>query len=225
MSQNLSIQKRKLIREGSILGGILLVLGLLAGGSDYMASSNETQITALQAQFNSNMSLLTDLENKYQMIKESVDEYTHIKQQITDGFYTLDREKAQEVLARIGKQHRIDKINTQMSPIETYATPEATFQRADVQFSDVRLSFQAMSDMHVYALVDSLMKELPGIKKITGLSISAVKPFSNELLLEMGAGKRPEMVNAEITFLWMGIRLFPVDAAGNPIPPAPGAQP
>lgn len=227
MSLNIQIQKKKLIKEGSIAFAVVAILGGLAGFSNYMASRNEQQISMLQGQFNGYMGQLSELERKYQLIKESVEEYLQIKKKIKAGYYTLDREKAKEILSDIGKKHRIDKISTQMSPIETLTMPDATFQRADVQFSDVRLSFKAMSDLHVYAFIDSLMQELPGVKKITGLSISMTDKFSNGALIDMSSGKKPEIVNAEISFLWMGIRLFDLDPSGNPIPPpAPtGATP
>lgn len=227
MSQNIQIQRKKLIKESLIAFAAVAVLGALAATSDYLASRNESQIATLQGQLNNSTGQLTEMEHKYQVIKDSVEIYLEIKKQINTGYYTLDREKAKEILSGIGKKHRIDKIETQMSPIETLTMPGVSLQRADVQFSDVRLSFRAMSDMHVYAFIDSLMRELPGVKKITGLTISMVGSFSNESLADMSTGKKPEIMNAEITFFWMGIRLFDLDSSGNPIPPSasPGAAP
>ncbi|MFO1241908.1 MAG: hypothetical protein U1E36_01695 [Rickettsiales bacterium] len=227
MSHNVEIQKKRLIKEGAIALIVLLVLGGLAGLASYLASQNEQKILMLQGQFNAAMGQLSDLERKHEIIKESVDEFLKIKSDIKSNYYNLNREKASEVLSNVGREHRIDKIDTQMSPIETLSMPEATFQRADAQFSDIHLTFKAMSDLHVYAFIESLMQELPGIKKMTSLRITPLDSFKSQDLVDMSTGKKPELVQAEVSFLWLGIRLFPLDPSGNPIPPqpAPGATP
>lgn len=223
MNTNLQVQKKKLTKEAIIVFGVLAVLGSLAGGMTYMASENEVQIAALQGQFNSYMGQLSDLERKHEIIKESVDEFLRIKKDIAAGQYDLNREKALDTLAKIGKAHRIDKIDTQLSPVETLTIPEGTFQRADAQFSDVKLTFKTMTDLHAYAFIDDVMQQMPGIKKITFLRISPLDTFKNEDIVDISQGKKPELIQAEISFLWLGIRLFPLDPSGNPIPPPPSS--
>lgn len=223
MSANLQAQKKKLTKEGIIVFAVLAVLGSIAGGMTYMASQNEAMIATLQGQFNSYMGQLSDLERKHEIIKESVDEFLKIKKDISAGQYDLNREKALDILAQIGKAHRIDKIDTQLSPVETLTIPEGTFQRADAQFSDVKLTFKTMTDLHAYAFIDDVMQQMPGIKKVTFFRISTLDTFQNDDLVDISQGKKPELIQAEVSFLWLGIRLFPLDPSGIPIPPPPPA--
>lgn len=219
MSTNFQVQKKKLIKESIIVGITLAVLGAFAATMSYMATQNEVQIATLQGQFNANMGMLSDLERKHEIIKEAVDEFLKIKKDINAGNYDLNREEALEILANIGKTHRIDKIDTQLSPVETLTIPEGAFQRADAQFSDVKLTFKTMTDLHAYAFVDDVINQMPGIKKITYFRISPLDSFRDEDLVDMSQGKKPELVQAEISFLWLGIRLFELDPSGQPIPP------
>jgi hypothetical protein len=60
--------------------------------------------------------------------------------------------------------------------------------------------------MHVYAFLNELKEQFPGYVKINTVSINRDRALTNDILLQLSRGSQPELVTAEISFLWLGLR-------------------
>ncbi len=70
---------------------------------------------------------------------------------------------------------------------------------------EMKLEFQAMSDMHVFSFIKDFVKQAPGVVRIDGLSLKRKGDMNNATLSQMNAGQLIFLVDANVKFSWIGI--------------------
>ena len=94
-----------------------------------------------------------------------------------------------------------------------------------VNFSEVTVDLEAISDMHVYALLKAIQNDLPGVSGISKMSLTKDKAVTEEILRSISQ-KGPEgLVKGNIKFIWYGINPLedkvPVPNVARPATAAP----
>lgn len=89
---------------------------------------------------------------------------------------------------------------------------------------DMQIEMDAISDLHVYSFLDQLVKQAPGLIRVTKLEVSRKADMNGETYAQMAGGIATENATALLEFLWIGIQPK-VTAAPATTPAAPGGPP
>lgn len=208
--------KKQLVK----LGAIVIVANALLGAAFFAAlefySQGRTEVETIEREIRDKKQRLSQLEEKFNIYEGSYYAYTNLYNRLSRGQFALDIHRARAALDALRKRHRISDMSVNISSQEIFgqeatasSTPAAGTTTEYVGFQpiirEVVLKFGAPSDVHVYALVDSIVNVFPGFIRIQAVSIRQLKPFDAEVIRSVREGNIIEMVDSEIKFQWIGI--------------------
>ncbi len=163
--------RKRLTVETGIAAAVLFVL---AGVNYYLDSeimTNTQQETALQGNILGIAQQISDLERKYDLLKSSLLEFKALKQKQEDGNFNVSRTETKDMFDKLRKEYRISNLTLSVTP-ETPKTGEAYSRKtSQIMESNVTIQFDALSDLHVFAFMQSLTDTLPGFLSISDFSI------------------------------------------------------
>lgn len=67
---------------------------------------------------------------------------------------------------------------------------------------DAKLTFSALSDLHVFSLLEALSSQLPGIIEFTRVTITKKKDLNASALARISTGAKADLIDAELQFNW-----------------------
>ena len=70
---------------------------------------------------------------------------------------------------------------------------------------EMKIEFQAISDMHVFSFLKDFIKQAPGVVRIDSISLKRKGDMNNAVISQLTAGQAVFMVDASIKFSWIGI--------------------
>lgn len=199
-------ERNRLIKEVvkfTAIAGVCLAVYL---GASMWASSVEqskTQNTARTAQLQTE---ITNLRTKVDSSGSAQKIYTGLVESRGNEDFEIDNEKVRAVLQELVKRHRIsisDKL--EYSAERDFKHPELTTVTTPIKVrQEAKLRFAAISDLHVYAFMQSLSRELPGIIKFTQFKITRKVMVDEDAIAQLALGRTINTVEAEVTFDWFG---------------------
>ena len=197
--------KRQLVRSAVFFSCAITILGV-AGylSSDFLDKKN---IKVRQEQSNINVlhSRISQLEQKFNIYETSFSTYNSLDQKLKDGNFKLDAAQAKVILNQLRQKHRITNLTLQMTVQNRYGQENISNVGIEPVFREVTLTLAALSDLHIYAFKEDLEKSLPGYIHFTKATLQRTRPLSDDILREVSVGSTPALVNATITFVWLGI--------------------
>jgi hypothetical protein len=200
----LQILKRRLIISGIV---IFIIIGGLIGGwffSEDLAQQKDTAVLQARANINVYQARIAQSEQKFNIYETSFTAYNELNKRIKNGDFVLDLQKARKNLNALRLQHRLNNFSIQMSQQVRYGQEDANTVGVEPVFREVRISFSALSDVHIYAFIKNLEKML-GYIHFTKINLIRTRPLSDDTLREVSRGSTPSLISAELAFLWMGI--------------------
>ncbi|MBY0354228.1 MAG: hypothetical protein K2Q12_00700 [Rickettsiales bacterium] len=193
-----------------IYGGVLCVLGGIALG---LTSYGESATQNLQTATNALQALsaqIAEMERKNNIINTSIKQYKALKLRIDKDEFNLDPLTAQERLNSLRKDYQLSNPKVSFTPEVDVLTSPAfqKFPSIIVSFSEVTLQFTTLTDLHVYSFLNALKTQFPGIIKTTSVRLSrnGTAVDTKAITAIVYSGDEPQLMDAEIKFLWIGIR-------------------
>ena len=217
--------KKRLWKESLIVAVILLLLGgctyyltLVLDEEDHNSKQLETQVNTIVATMNT-------LRDKFSLVQKNANLYQEIlKKSAYDGL-NVNREFLRERFRQLNSAFYLSGNSTNMDAPQEMTGPNYKRVAASMMSSAIKSHFFALSDEDVYSLVASLERDLTGAVKFNRLAVSRKGLPTEETLASIRKSGRAELVETEMEFLWLGIKMAEEAPAKTPngAAPAPGA--
>ncbi|TAE82395.1 MAG: hypothetical protein EAZ74_00495 [Alphaproteobacteria bacterium] len=196
---------KRVIRASVIAGVIVALLATALYFVDEYRTEQNSEFMSLEQRTLQESARLADLEEKYHVYESSFSSYQEIHGKLKNEAYDLSTSKAQAILERLRKKHRISNLIVEMSPKRSYSQSAQKFVGFHPIYRRIKIRCGAMTDVHVNLFAAQIMKLFPGRVHPVRIQMNRVRPFSQEVLSTVSKGASPVVVEAEITFLWLGI--------------------
>jgi hypothetical protein len=212
--------KQKMIKEGAIAAGAIFILSGLAFGITSYEESVAADLLNANNNVNALSSQITDIERKKNIISTSIKEYKDLRARLDKNEFTLDPISAQEKLNNIRKEFQLNEPKVEFKEeVELTSPAYQDYPSITATFREVNLTFKALTDLHVYSFLNALKTEFPGLIKVNEVQIKRLNRIDTNVIKGIViAGQEPELIEANIKFLWIGLRLKDDQsmAGGNP---------
>lgn len=219
--------KKQLLKEGIIFLALLLALGGGVFALTLLSDSYLNDKQALQGKVQDITTQAKVLKEKYFRVQQNTALYQEAMQKMTDNQLMINRQSMRDSFDQFKQQYFLNSLRLSASAVTDMK--DAKYKRTNyiMVSSDVETSFDALSDEHIYSLIDAMEKRLPGASRLTKCTITRTQKLSNEAFRTISQKAVYPVVRGELKFLWLGIK--PVDAVtdnanANPNPisnPAP----
>lgn len=203
--KNKHLKKRLLLESLAFIA----VLGVLGGALNYLIGMHEeqerdnntvnTQLTALRNE-------LQALDGKYNGWRQNNALYETAIKKKKQGRLMPDRAQIRSLFTRYNEQFMLSETSLQMQPLQELEGAEYKRPTANMVYSVVTVSFNALNDLDVYRLIQAIEKDFSGAVKMRSVSITKRNKASKEILASISQTGPLDMVAATITFFWVGIR-------------------
>lgn len=199
---------KKLIKEVIIfvlivvfLGGSALYVFNYVQGQEKRENDAQNSIRQIESQINS-------IKANYDKANVSIDLYREVSERFVNKTLETDDEALRTILLRLRDKYRLSQLNLKLDPKKPFQIDSVITNNSvvDLNYSRVELKLGAMSDVHLYSFVASLNQELPGIVRITELSVQREKALTNDALFRISKGAVPQIVAANLVFYWLDLR-------------------
>ena len=163
------------------------------------------QVRQEQSNINVYHSRIDQLEQKFHIYETSFSAYSALDQKLKEGHFKLDIASAKKILNQLRQKHRIANLTLQMTAQNRFGQEDPSSVAVEPVFREVTLSLAALSDLHIYAFLKDMETSLPGYIHFTKATLTRIRPLSDDILREVSLGSTPALINANITFVWLGI--------------------
>ena len=223
-----SVKKKNLTRKLIIASIIWLLLICATGGAYFWLDSDIAFLTQETQQKKSTYeSNKTELESIAKNIKSS--ETAHARfidfSNSDDSNKDLFRQKALiKKLSEISNELRAVKLsyNRQFTPFAQYKPLPGT-DKVDVIYSPVTIQFSALTDVTAFKILKLLSEKLNGTVYFKKFTIEKKGEIDKDVLLKLSDGDIPMLVDGEIQFDWISIRLKDLPPETTPAAAPSGA--
>jgi hypothetical protein len=218
--------KRQVGVELGIMGGVLLVMAALIYVLISVLEDYETGNQGIQKQVDAIDLEMNTLRGRFSNIKNNIDIYEEISKKKAEGRLAINRQMALEKFNQFKTRYTLSSMRMTVSNAQEVKDGIFKRKNSNVNFSDVVVSFEVMSDENIFQLVDSLREELPGISKVVRMNMYRQRPFDDEVYRQVAQKGTYPLIKSEIRFIWFGINSTEPPAASSPATPtAPNAPP
>jgi hypothetical protein len=214
--------KKTLIREGSILGAVILALVVLLLVANYLQQGALARKTDAENLLNQDRAQLALMQSQLSKAGEALQRFDALRLRTEDQNFANNTEALKTLLRRLKTQFRLSNT-LRLTITGAQASQQADLQALNYKVlvrEDMELKIAAMSDVHVYSFLDEWLREAPGIIRLTGFELSRRAPMSLESLAQMKNGAAPDLVDGTIRFTWITL-----ESKNAPTPPVPSATP
>jgi hypothetical protein len=205
--------KRVVTESGIIAGTTLIALGVLYFLSG-MKEDYETQIGVLRREADVLEQETTSLQEKFSKVQQNAGLYQEALEKESQGSLSITRQGVRDKFNQFNEQYFLGNLRLTMSGIEPLSGPDYQRTNGTIVSSDVSVNFEAVSDEHIYEMINAMMLQLPGTAKITRISMQRQRTLSDDILRVISQKGSFPLVVCEVRFQWFGVR-SPEGSAAN----------
>lgn len=197
--------QKRLLMEGLVTVGGLVVAGaviwVLSSFHDDLTQENlalQTQVASLNNEFSS-------LGNKYNKVQQNFNVYQEASLKQANDELAVNRDLIRKLLQSYTARFHLKNMSLNMA--RTQNVTESAYKRptAAMAYSMVDISFDALSDEDVYALIDAIQREFSGKVKFYEMTLTRQSKLTKEHLLQIAESGHSKLVSASLKFIWFGI--------------------
>ena len=220
MSKYTDLRKTTL-KTALMFAGAVLTTSLVYLGLSLVEGSINEQKTSAESKFNADSGLLAALRDQMNKSGEAEKSYSAIQESRVSKSYETDLKTLRDYLSNAREQFKLSDLKMKSATSEISDKPElANFTHNIQVWNRFRITFKAVSDVHVFSFLDDLRSATPGFVRIDALEIKRVSDFTDQSLSAIRiSGAMPLNVEAKIEFSWIG--LSPKNKTPTPTPRAP----
>lgn len=208
MNKN-SILLKRLTRVGGL--SLLVICGSMVVYSMLSSTVEERSIELARArtQLSFKQTEVNTFTNQLENTKDAQAQFGKYLLSRNNTEFSVDVEVVKTLLNRLRDQLRLGK-DLRLSLSNEIELKDTTLQALPhiVKVREAtRLTLTAMTDLHMFTFIDSMLKDMPGIVQITGLKIVRKgEGLDARNLAIIGGGGRPDLAEGEVTFNWYDIQ-------------------
>ncbi|MGE0754440.1 MAG: hypothetical protein AB7L92_04700 [Alphaproteobacteria bacterium] len=216
--KNNSVQKKLLFETMAIVIALMVLGGLLYFLSTWH-EEKESANRGLQTQLTSLQNEMQSLSNKYTSWRQNNALYEEALQKSKNNQLSLNPNAIRAFFKRYKDEFMLSEVNLRMAPMVELEGPEFKKNTASMVYSEVNVEFEALTDLDVFRVLDSIEREFGGKVKMLSVAVTRHEAVAQKVLRQIAVDGSAKMVSAKVRFLWMGINQT------DPQTPAPTAAP
>jgi hypothetical protein len=124
-------------------------------------------------------------------------------------------------LGEITNELRAIELRLDMKPFEPYPNVK-TSDKVEVVYSKVKIDYKALTDITAFKILKLISEKLKGTVYYKGFTLKKNGEIDSDVLLRISEGNFPNLVQGEIEFDWISIRMK--DGVKLEIPKLPAKQ-
>lgn len=194
--------RKKIIRNISISGALLIVFGLVVFYDSHKKKSIRLEAEKFEIETSEIKSRSEELQNKISEAKK----YQEAWKTISANRKFIGNLKFDEINYRINslaEKYLISKPSIKMTTPENI-TNSGLLERSTVTVasSTVNLSFTAINDIKAIAFITEFVNSAPGYIIISSFEIKKTKKYDDKDLIQISSGARSGAIDAKVEFYW-----------------------
>lgn len=224
------MSKQQELKGRAKRNGIILVVALVVFGGIYFAadsfdSASQAAKSEAENGLNNDSTKLAGYTSQIERSGDAEKRFIALQQQRENLVFEADIEQFSSWLATIKDQYRFAR------GLKVTVANEKPSDKSELQTFDysitlrpaMEISLEAISDMHVFSFLEDLQRQSVGIVNITHIEMKRKSEMDLGAITEMRAGTAPYLVEAKITFDWIGVGRKQPKAGDKPAAATPGA--
>lgn len=221
MNKFKQLTKRIGIEAGVIFGILVVCFGIytLTGS---MVSSAEQAKTEAESALSQDRGQLANLRAQLDRSGEAERRFIDIQLKRTTMDFSSSTDTIKSWASNAKARYRLaNNFRLSLPPEQPSDKPELSGLDYNITLRPgVTMELEAMSDTHVFSLVDDLQRSLPGLVRIKYVDVERKGELDGQSVAQMVGGMAPSLVASKIQFDWIGIN--PKEASANAAPAAGG---
>lgn len=217
----LALLKRKLFREASIAGGVLLVVAGIAYGTYSWKSSLDEDYKRLSGESSSMQRKISDSKSEKEAIEAAYIAYNNIPQHrlpTEDGIANASSRirVARPIIEALKERYYFNVLDVTFSG--NIAENKALSKKnINVVENDILVEYEGLTDELVLSFIYSLIDELPGYVSLRGLDIRREGDVTQEVIDRVRNNEAmPILVGGEMSLTWSTLKGKPVESPSSP---------
>jgi hypothetical protein len=199
--------QKELIKKGLLTLAIVLAFAALffvAGEFEDRKIKGKTDAEAALA---SDKTQETNLKNQLTQSSTAEKRFAEIQMGHENADYTANNEGIKAWLRNAKSAYRFSNdFKLSITPEKPSDKTELNGLAYDITMRpEMKIEFQAISDMHVFSFLKDFIKQAPGVVRIDAISLKRKGDMDNTAVSQLTAGQAVFMVDASIKFSWIGI--------------------
>lgn len=193
--------RKKIIFNFSASGVLLILLAALIFYNFYQKNNAQEKVNQIKVSISEIKTQIADLQSKVSEITK----YKDIWKKISDKKKDQDGIKMDGVNAQLAS---IAEKNNIFNPTIRVALPEVlkdgvfNNETANVLFTIVNLSFEAINDVRALSFITEFINSLPGYVIITNMEIKKNRKYTEQDLVAITTGKGTGAISGKLDFFW-----------------------
>ena len=199
--------KQKMLKEGALAVALLAVLGGMTYFFDDYHNSYMSEVQQMKNSVDKITLETRNLREKFTKVQKNADLYAEYTRQSADDGLSLSRALVAKKFEEFRYKYFIGD-DTKIVVSKPEPLKDAKYNRPTTQVlsSTVSVNFDAMTDEDIYAFVQALGNELPGIAKFRSFSIKQDAKITDEVVKNITRTGKQKLVSGTIDFTLYGIQ-------------------
>lgn len=216
------LRKKTLKIAGMAAAAIAAVAAVYAGFSMILDSVAE-QRTSAESTFDADNGLLASLRDQLNKSGEAEKRYVAIQENRSTQAYETDIKALEAFLSNARDRYKFGDLKIKRTTAVVSDKPELANFTFNVQvWNRLRITFKAVSDVHVFSFLEEFRNSVPGFIRVEALEIKRNFDFTDQSLSTIkSSGTMPLNVEAKIEFSWIGLSPKDKNQSPSSTPPAP----
>jgi len=213
---NIKPLKKSILKETMIFGGIAMLMAAVLFFINMMHDDFTQKKNTLQGEANRLSGEKQQVENSLLNVQQNSHILTEASARTANPGMYIERNAVRDIFNIYRSQYYLKKLTVDMQPV-VEVTSDPKFKRKTligIQ-SEVKISFEAVSDEDVYQMIRALFKELPGFTKMTSFEMKRMANISNQTVIDIRSQGSAALVSGSVGFTWYGIKSPDPNSAAN----------
>lgn len=199
--------RRKLVRDVGVTFGIVAAFAGLLFLTDILATNAQQKKNTAVSQLGQDRTQLANLNNQFSKSGTAEKRFIDIALAHNSKDYSASSDAMKNLLRKAKEKYRFaTNFKLTLAAEKNAERPEFSGLNYDVAVREpMRIDLEAISDLHVFSFIDYLVRNAPGLVRITKLDIKRKGDMDATALSKMNAGDAPALVEASMEFTWVGV--------------------
>ena len=209
--------KATLAKHAMIALGVLAGAAAVTAGLAFFEHSREQERAALNAEVVGLQAQVNTTRTDLVKAKQSLSLYRQLVSKNKGDELKIDRENARRILDRLKSIYFLGNLKLNVSPVSEVKDPALQKKTTKTVVSDVDLTFDGVSDVHLLSFIDAVRIYFPGYIRVVSMSLSRTSALGKDAFVAIGKGTIPSLVRGQAKLQWYGLE---IQSAAKPSPPS-----
>lgn len=203
--KKINILKNKLIKTALKMIIAVIICAIILWLMLNYQNDIEDKVKIIDRKINETNADIIEIENATNVYRNSFDLFVDLQAKIDNDKFVLNPEEGSKILELLSIKHRISNLTAEINTEKKIISSD--YYGYTPIYRQIFLTFSAMSDAHIYAFLDNIKKYFPGYIDLSKINMTRKLAISEDILVEVSKGTIPELLDAKIELIWLGINV------------------